>query len=51
MHFTVLKTDMSQKVPFILGDLQNDGLDGNQNFDETVPSPLVEEVEGKQEKK
>ena len=48
MHFTVLKTDMSQKVPFILGDLQNDGLDGNQSmFDETVPSPLVEEVEGK----
>ena len=51
VHFTVLKTDMSQKVPFILGDLQNDGLDGNLNFDETVPSPLVEEVEGKQEKK
>jgi len=45
VHFTVLKTDMSQKVPFILGDLQNDGLDGNLNFDETVPSPLVEEVE------
>jgi len=45
VHFTVLKTDMSQKVPFILGDLQNEGLDGSQDFDETVPSPLVEELE------
>merc|ERR1711874_269113 len=39
---------MSQKVPFILGDLQNVGLDGNQvsniDFDEAVPSPVVEEL-------
>ena len=27
VHLTVLKTDMSQKVPFILGTLQNIGLD------------------------
>jgi hypothetical protein len=52
VHLTVLKTDMSQRVPFILGDLQNSGLDqhGSQNNskivfdDETIPSPPVEEV-------
>ena len=47
VHFTVLKADTSQKVPQILGDLQNIGLDGkeaqNITFDETVPSPPVEE--------
>ena len=47
VHFTVLKNDLSQKVPYILGDLQNIGLDGteaqNVTFDETVPSPPVEE--------
>ena len=30
VHLTVLKTDMSQKVPFILGTLQNIGLDDHQ---------------------
>ena len=30
VHLTVLKTDMSQKVPFILGTLQNIGLDDQQ---------------------
>ena len=36
VHLTVLKTDMSQKVPFILGTLQNIGLDDQQvtTFDE-----------------
>ena len=47
VHFTVLKADTSQKVPQILGDLQNIGLDGKEaqsiTFDETVPSPPVEE--------
>ena len=46
-HLTVVSTDMSQKVPQIMGDLQNIGLDGTAaqkiNFDETVPSPEVEE--------
>jgi len=49
VHFTVLKTDMSQKVPFILGYLEKEEFDedqiSNANFDESVPSPLVEEVE------
>ena len=47
VHLTVLKTDMSQKVPFILGTLQNIGLDDQQvtTFDETAPSPPpVEEL-------
>jgi len=46
VHLTVLKTDMSQKVPFILGTLQNIGLDDHQvTFDETAPSPSrVEEL-------
>lgn len=54
VHLTVLKTDMSQRVPFILGDLQNIGLDGEDvqsiTMDSTVPSPPVEmfsESEGK----
>ena len=46
-HLTVLSTDMTQKVPQIMGDLQNIGLDGTAaqkiNFDETVPSPEVVE--------
>ena len=46
-HLTVMSTDMSQKVPQIMGDLQNIGLDGfaaqKINFDETVPSPEVQE--------
>lgn len=46
VHLTVLKTDMSQRVPFILGDLQNIGLDGvdaqSISMDSTVPSPPVE---------
>jgi len=48
VHLTVLKTDMSQKVPFILGALQNIGLDGKSAvtvlFDETAASPPVEEL-------
>ena len=47
VHLTVLKTDMSQKVPFILGTLQNIGLDNQQvtTFEETSPSPPpVEEL-------
>lgn len=46
VHLTVLKTDMSQKVPFILGTLQNIGLDDQvTTFEETAPSPpLVEEL-------
>merc|ERR1711862_63190 len=45
VHLKVLKTDTSQKVPFILGELQNKGLDGSRiTFEETVPSPPVEEL-------
>ena len=47
VRLTVVKTDMSQRVPFIQGDLQNIGIDGSEpetvHFDQTVPSPQVEE--------
>lgn len=48
VRLTVLKTDMSQKVPFIMGSLNNIGIGGSAaaleiSFEETVPSPRVEE--------
>lgn len=39
VHLTVLKTDMSQRVPFILGDLKNIGLDNQVKTD--FPEPPV----------
>ena len=39
VHITVLKTDMSQRVPFILGDLKNIGLDNQVKTD--FPEPPV----------
>ena len=53
VYVTVLKTDFSQKVPFIQGDLQDIGLDGssakNVTIEETVPSPPVVEYSDEEE--
>ena len=53
VYVTVLKTDFSQKVPFIQGDLQDIGLDGtgakNVIIEETVPSPPIIEYSDEEE--